>query len=251
VTGALLHSAGALLATDFDTSTPTEIVAGQVTVMDMMQNFFEYRMMSKCGFPTITLEGTSRDWRALVGKAEALIRNRCLPQLADRWLPALLPVLQRFVAQYDDPATVDVRFWQSMCKEGGVGGSGGGTWLNGWFNVFFPYLGSIAKKPSDGPSSTQENKYCAPYDDAVGYAQESLVAKKRYYSMGESPAGVYGPDISMMPCGVAAAPVVWEYFGQKHQLQFQAGFVGAVQRDDGAIVPELGWAIVHAPSSPA
>ncbi len=229
-----------------------------MTVMDMMKNFFEYRVLSRCGFPTITLEGTYRDWRALLGKAEALIRNRCLPDLADRWLPALLPVLQRFVAQYDHPAQVDVQFWQSMCKVGGVRGSGAYTWLNGWFNVFFPYLGTgnefeprceqhDQRAPVEA-ASTKVNRYCVPYHDAVGYAQEPLACNNYTF---ETPEGVAGPDTYDMPCGVAAAPVVWEYLGKRHELQFQAGFVGAVQRDDGSIVPDLGWAIVQAPSSPA
>jgi hypothetical protein len=51
-----------------------------------------------------------------------------------------LPVLDRFAAQYDNPASVDVTFWQSLCKRGGMSGSGGYSWLNGWFNVFFPVI---------------------------------------------------------------------------------------------------------------
>ena len=29
----------------------------------------------------------------------------------------------------------------SMCKRGGTSGSGARTWLNGWFNIFFPWVG--------------------------------------------------------------------------------------------------------------
>jgi hypothetical protein len=58
--------------------------------MDMLQHFFEYKMMSRCGFPSITLEGTSQDWHALRAKSEALIQAKCLPELQRRWLPALV-----------------------------------------------------------------------------------------------------------------------------------------------------------------
>jgi hypothetical protein len=226
-----------LLAADFSTTTQAERVGGQVTVMNMLQEFFEYKIGTRCGFPKITLEGTSQDWHALVDKTEKLVRGKCLKAFADFWLPAVVPVLKRIAGQYDSPETVDVCFWQSFCKRGGIRGSGGHTWLNGWFNVFFPNL-----KPG-----SDNNRYCVPYDENLGYSQEDINGGGFYG--GPRPPGVTGPDIRNIPGGMCSAPVTWVYFGEKIPLQFRAGFVGAAQREDGAFTPDMGWFICHKQNS--
>ena len=51
------------------------------------------------------------------------MRASCKEEFSSWWLPALLPVLDRFAEQYEDTGTVDVQFWQSMAKVGGIGGA--------------------------------------------------------------------------------------------------------------------------------
>ena len=131
-----------LMETNFSSTTPAEAVCGIATTMSALQSFFDYSWSSCCGFPSITLEGTPGDWEALRCRAEKLIGTKCLAEFADSWLPALLPVLDRFVQRRNESGPVDVQFWQSFCKRGGKAGSGGYTWMNGWFNVFFP--GTVA-----------------------------------------------------------------------------------------------------------
>ena len=91
-----------------------------------------------------------------------------------------------FAGQYDTPEKVDVRFWQSFCKRGGTKGSGSYTWLNGWFNVFFPHLNSNSKT----------NQHCVPYNESDGYAQEDVDAGRYGHRV---PPGVAGPDIGDIP----------------------------------------------------
>lgn len=51
-----------------------------------------------------------------------------------------------------------------------------------------------------------------------------------------------GPDVANFPDGVAAAPVEWNYLGDKLELEFKAGFVAATQDvDTGMIRPMVGW----------
>jgi len=225
------------MATEFSTTTTDEKIAGQMTVMHAMEKYFDYRMMTMCGFPSITLEGSAADWRSLRRRTEELVRASCTEELSSWWLPALLPVLDRFAAQYEDVGDVDVQFWQSMAKIGGVGGSGGCTWLNGWYNVFFPQLKSGAR-----------NNFCVAYSPEAGYANEDP-SKQNFYAghFGGTPEpdGVRGPDIDAIPTGVLRAPVSWNYFGQQLSLEFHAGFVGAEQRPDGTIAPAIGWYIRH------
>ena len=82
-------------------------------------------MCTMCGFPRITLEGTAEDWARLADKTEALVSSKCKPDFAAKWLPALRSVLSRIAAHAANPAEVDVKFWQCMCKRGGHHGSGG------------------------------------------------------------------------------------------------------------------------------
>lgn len=205
-------------------------------------------MTTCCGFPTITLEGEADDWVQLRAKAETLVSEKCTREFADMWLPALASALERIVAQVEASQNagaterqsyknVDVKFWQSMCKRGGTKGSGSRTWLNGWFNAFFPIL-----------KAGQLNPYCVPYEPSHGYAKEPVATT--FYGMAQKydRETTGGPDIGDLPGGMAAAPVLWDYLGTEIPLSFQAGFVGAVQRADGTIAPELGWCICKAPA---
>ena len=225
------------MATDFSTTTVDEKVAGQMTVMHAMEKYFDFCMETECGFPSITLEGSAEDWHSVRRKAEDLVRASCKEEFSSWWLFALLPVLDRFAEQYEDTGTVDVQFWQSMAKVGGIGGSGGCTWLNGWYNVFFPQL-----------KSGRHNPFCSAYTPEAGYAKEDA-SKKNYYAghFGGTPApdGVGGPDLESIPTGVLSAPVSWDYLDQKLALEFRAGFVGAEQRPDGTVAPAIGWYIQH------
>eukprot|EP01043_Picozoa_sp_COSAG02_P074974 COSAG02_NODE_15247_length_1190_cov_1.191567_1_plen_311_part_10 len=60
-----LADATKCMATDFSTTTAAEKVAGQMTVMHAMEKFFDYRMCTMCGFPSITLEGSADDWHSV------------------------------------------------------------------------------------------------------------------------------------------------------------------------------------------
>ena len=116
-------------------------------------------------------------------------------------------------------------------------GSGGCTWLNGWYNVFFPQLKSGGRNP-----------FCSAYTPEAGYANEDA-SKENYYGghFGGTPEpdGVRGPGLKSIPTGVLSAPVSWDYLGQTLPLEFRAGFVGAEQRPDGTVAPAIGWYIQH------
>ena len=261
-----------MLATDFSSTTVDESICGQIVVMHLLDKFFDYEMCTACGFPTISLEGSLADWIKLEQDAHVLVQSKCLTEFASKWLAALLPVLHRFVTQYENPSQVDVRFWQSMCKRGGELGSGGRTWLNGWFNVFFPYL-------KDSTREWEENPYCVPYSSDVGYAQEVLSDAIKPYRRGfdhfwyadddglddkvvvedkdtkelterrvpRAPAGVQGPTFddygTALPSGAVKSSVKWNYLSST--IPLDAGFVSCEQLEDGTIRPALGWFLCH------
>ena len=124
----------------FSHSTSIEKIAIGMTVMDICKNYFTYKCSTRCGFPKITLDGTVEDWKNLLCKIKELLAL-CTPEFSKTWSTALLPVLERIV-QTRETGHVDETFWNSFCKRGGIQGSGGYTWYNGWINVFFPFIQS-------------------------------------------------------------------------------------------------------------
>jgi hypothetical protein len=124
----------------------------------------------------------------------------------ENWAAVLLPILNEFILTAE--GKVNQTFWQSFFKSDG---GSGGPYINGWVNVFFLYL-----------NHQKQNKY------ALSWKSDGCfdgVNPDRYLS------------------GISVAPFVWEYFDQKFDMEFLAGFCGFTQRDDNAILPVIGWAV--------
>ncbi len=208
----------------FSESTPTEQICMGITIMDTLKEYFDYKVYTRCGFPSIQLEGTLSDWESIRSKAEQLITTRCEPAFATRWLRALLPLLDIFIAQYRAASLrqpVDAQFWSSMCKRGGDRGSGGYNWLNGWFNIFFPYL-----------KNKEWNRYCEPYSATQSYVLEGP----------QQDSKVVGVDEDELSVGISQVPVIWDYYGREFPLIFYAGFICAKQDcHTKVITPNVAW----------
>lgn len=231
------------LSPTFSDTSLVEHVAMNITVMDVCKSFFAYRCCTCCGFPSVTMEGSLTDWQKLRVTAEALITERCTSEFSTFWNQALLPLLDKFVEEYQKgmrKEAGDERFWNAMCKRDGRSGSGARTWFSGWFNIFFPYI------------SGSQNHYCGPYnvdntyepkdskEDDDGGNEQQRMWQWRSQMVGYKGAG---PDVASFPKGLAQAPVTWDYYGKEIDLTFKAGLIGAEQDADGTIRPVSGWFI--------
>jgi hypothetical protein len=216
-----------MLTLTFSTTTPNETVAAQVAVMDVPERFFNYRVKTKCGFPEITLAGTKEDWQQLAARSVNLVKTKCVPDLATRWAHILESVYERILATFD--GTVDVEFWESFCKEGGLLGSGGDSWLNGWFNAFLPY------------GLTEPNRTCHLY------VPKEMRHKPGYCLVPRDPRGL---ALNEIPTGFSIVPVQWQCNGNSIPLQFRAGFIGVTQDPETKYIsPEVGWVLQSAPAA--
>jgi len=124
--------------------------------MDAVKNFFDFKMRTCCGFPSITLEGTDQDWQTLRKNTKSLIENRCTKDMSTWWLASLMPLLDKICNERDNiknSKTVDSEFWNNMIKRGSTGGSGSITWFSGWINILFPFL-----------DKGEKNEFTVPYD---------------------------------------------------------------------------------------
>lgn len=124
----------AMIVADFSTTGPVERAASEVVLMDAMQSYFAYGMITCCGIPSITLEGTVEDWERMLDK----VRKWASLEI-DLWLGALGVVLGHFIeAAKGQP---DRDFWNDIWNQSGGSGT---PRVGGWLTWLFPYVGKKA-----------------------------------------------------------------------------------------------------------
>lgn len=121
-----------LVVGDFSTTGAVEKAAYEVVLMDSIQSYFEYGLLTLCGIPSITLEGTAEDWQSIVKRAESL-RQYDL----DWWIDPLSDVLEQFAEA--SQGRVDRPFWESIYEFHGARRSGN-PYMTGWLSTLFPYI---------------------------------------------------------------------------------------------------------------
>jgi hypothetical protein len=237
-----------LVARRFSTTGVVERAAFEVTLMDAFQSYFNYDLVTLCGIPQITLEGTPDDWQSIREGAEALADYEL-----GWWTKHLLPVLDQFVAASRGDA--DLSFWRDIYK---IDDDSGGPHITGSIVNLFPYIVHAL------PPRSEIEAMRAIYQNEQGLSPANAQKKidKMYNGCGKTrrnPHLGWRPEFSEMPmCGItsnlvpsglATAPFTWTYLGTKLPMQFVAGFVGVAQdRETLALRPEIGWAVRDAPA---
>ena len=130
------------LIADFSTTGTNERIASEVTLMDVVKNYFDYTAIyAVCGIPSITLTGTPDDWRNVLNKTRALDAFGL-----GWWTEELVPILEEFVKAAE--GRPDYWFWKDIVnttRPRTVQGPTCGprqpkmTQFDGWFLKFFPY----------------------------------------------------------------------------------------------------------------
>ena len=194
------------LTPEFTTTGPVERAAAQVVLMDTLKEYFEYVVMTECGIPEITLEGTTEDWIKLREKALSLGRFNL-----KWWTKPLGEILDEFVSASSGKPNRE--FWQSIYK---VYNESGGTTVSGWIVTLFPYLGSSIKNMHRNGGLTM-------------WRQENF----------------WGIQTSDIPKGFVSTPFKWLYFDEEFEMHFYGGFLGTGQdKESLTLRPVIGWAVV-------
>lgn len=253
-----------LIESDFTTTGPIEKVVSHITLMDAVQHYFSYTMCCGCGFPSITLTGTTDDWEKLRAKAEGLRKYDL-----DWWLEALLPALDQFVSAAHGKPNLD--FWRSLCNINTGTSFPVYEPLTGWVQVFFPYLN--APGYDHGFDEFEEAQGGAPKkklqrNDALGNFMEGWAAKVNVANFNDGskeedsgwgrapPAGVKktarGVKLELFPPAMSSAPFTYQDIstGQQYSMAFAGGISVLVQHPDGSIEPKMGWAVLDSGKSP-
>jgi hypothetical protein len=201
-----------LVMREFSTTGIVEKAAFEVTLMDTVQSYFTYVVLTRCGIPEITLEGTEEDWAAVRAGAAALADFDL-----DWWMEGLLPVLDQFVAA--SRGDYDTLFWPEFYK---IERGSGGSCITGYTVNFFPYLSPGGQRGN--ATSPRRNPYLGwrePGSPALGSIQTDH-----------------------LPSLVSVAPFIWKYHGKSYPMAFVAGFIGVAQDAETlALRPEIGWAV--------
>ncbi|RAL02887.1 DUF4419 domain-containing protein [Aspergillus ibericus CBS 121593] len=115
----------------FTTTTQSDEIVAAVLMMGTFQKYFSYTMCLLCGIPTVTLLGEREDWVTLRAKLERLPSLGTEPA---RFASLLEPILENFVASFDQPDSPELgKFWNSCVHH--EFGSGSST-LSGWITAF-------------------------------------------------------------------------------------------------------------------
>lgn len=200
--GAELHD---LFIQSFTTTTFMEKAAFEIKLMDGTDNYFEYVMTTRCGIPTITIEGTPNDWLKIKDNLQKFKGYNI-----DHWIIALEPIIQEFVNASNDQ--INHEFWTNIYKR--HGGSGG-PYITGWIIKFFPYLNTKGDSPRMNPYIDKE-----PTGSFAGLRTTS------FYN------------------GLSKAEFVWDYHGTEYEMEFLAGFIGIRQNKESMTLrPEIGWVV--------
>jgi hypothetical protein len=210
----------------FSTTGSVERAAAEIVLLDAVQSYFKCIYYSRCGIPTITLEGTHDDWKTLAERAQSF---KALG--LERWLHVLAPILDQFAraAQGD----VDKAFWRSIYK---LNDQSGGPVITGWITSFFPYLKDNQTGQATVPvPALLDNKTANP--DAMPNQNEPTTRQ-----------WAQGPTLGKFPSGLSKAPFLWNYMTESFNMEFLGGFVGVAQDQTTLTLrPEIGWAVREAP----
>jgi len=279
----LPHGKGtAALGLSFSTTGPPECVAHSAVLMDIMKDYYTYRVMTLCGIPWVDITGSREDWEGL---ANNLNETLTVLGLGD-WNANLQEILTQVLRVYDSDA--DSAFWNSMFLYHGASESGGVARVTGWLAKLFLYIQygknrtatsrseahsfaneepimwprSVPPTPANSPavsrSSTpwtdesfwesirEQGSVASPF--AGGRETESPLQGSTYTPVapGAEEEEEKGIPLADFPLGLTETPFIWIYWGQEIPMRLRAGLVGVTARSDGVLRPEVGWVLGRA-----
>ena len=198
----------------FTTATPESRTASLVAFMDAASPYYDYHTHTMCGIPEVRLAGAADDYRRLRNAAGKLAET--FGKHLEAYFHHLLPVLDELVrtAEGGHP---DERFWSSIYKHESHSGS---SVFNGWISAFVNYVNTGDKTVVKRPDIYDWT------DMAGGW-------------------GIKGLSLGSVPSQVCAVPFNWHYYGETKKMLFAGGPLG-VEEQDGAVMPVLSYAVLHA-----
>ncbi len=160
-----------ILTADFSTTTQTSRIVSEITVMETVKEYFNYKViMVGCGIPKITIEGTVEDWERVLEKTKYISKYKL-----KWWTDELKPILKQIIET--KKGKFKKKFWMNMVKSHTEKKYGSPTTINGWIINFFPYT-KEGKKTDLKPISKIND--LASEMVKVPFILEDVINKKSY-----------------------------------------------------------------------
>ena len=194
---------------NFSTSTDIDKTCFRISLMDITKSYFTFVVFTRCGIPTVYVDGTKEDWLTILGSI-----NELLPKFGmEEWATQLSDIICRIVTVYD--GNIDIPFFENIYK---YESHSGGDAVTGWINDFFPYIVS---------------------DRGEEIIKKVVTTEGNYFK----PAGSL--STANFPSSICSVPFVWDYFGTKYNMNFYAGFCGFDESQMDAIRPRKNFFIAY------
>ncbi|KAJ7202485.1 hypothetical protein C8J57DRAFT_1622801 [Mycena rebaudengoi] len=205
---------------NFTTTTVNDTTVAAVLMMATLKQYFSYGFAcTMCGIPRVTLDGERSDWVNILGRLEKL-KEYGIETIA--WYHLLRPVISRFVAAFDEPASDEnVDFWQRVAHLNRQ--FSGPSYYSGWINAFnaFSKEGAWirhsldkAKAAEEAPETLTAEKFWATY---AQYTSKNLVLDGTPYHHTKS---------YEVPPAYAEVDIKLDDNGEKIDCLMMAGLVG-------------------------
>ncbi|OTB08464.1 hypothetical protein M426DRAFT_7779 [Hypoxylon sp. CI-4A] len=207
----------------FTTTTKVDQAVASVIFMGTMQKYFTYSWGTRCGIPSVTLLGEEGDWTRIRERAERLANYGSEPS---RWLRALRPVLEGFVACFRNPEGEEARrFWQGICVEHTPNGSGTVAY-SGWITSFCFW---------------DENGRCLHGHSSSGSSSSSKPSQEVKLTRSQMPSGFARVPVTLLADGLEIPTEM--VAGSMAIKALRSKETNQARRNAGCdtIQPEVGW----------
>ena len=203
----------------FSTTTASDEVVAAIIIMGSMQKYFSYEFALRCGIPSVTLLGECEDWALMVTKLAQLAHLGDEPA---RFAQLLRPVLNNFVASFDNPESPDTLSFWSKCADR-RGGASGPTYLTGWISVFC-FWGN-------------DGKLLCP-ESILPECSRGFQARNTEYRPDQALSRRINTD--KVRLGYVSVPVTVNNMGHKFDAVMLAGLIGTQATSSGAMLDGSG-----------
>lgn len=194
---------------EFSTTNYMHTAGMQISLMNAMQEYFEFCVMTCCGVPEVTIEGTVDDWKRITEGVATI--GEMDPEFT--WWT---DVIGEHCKQFEKAAegNPDSEWWNSYVS---VEGGSGGPFIAGHVIDFIPYVGKTKK------------------------------IRNHYVGKDHSQRGFfYGMNPIEIPKAVSSVPVQWLYRDKEFNLEFGGGLVGvSIDEERKGVRCEPAWFIIH------
>jgi len=122
------------METDFSSSTPEQKIVSNIMLMYSFKEYFDYVSNLFCGIPGVEMMGSEADWQNMITKLERVetILEPLEEQLKlGKWFRSSRRVLQKLLDTFR--GNPDQDWWLRIMTMKHQGGSGGGTYIDGWY----------------------------------------------------------------------------------------------------------------------